>query len=252
MVDAPLDTVLEIDTPEHLAFRTRLAGPGRRLLAWTLDLVVTAALTVGLLLIPLVLGAAGLEGFGSGVWLFGLFLLDWGYFFAWEMFTGGRSPGKIAFKLRVVRHDGLPVTWRESFLRNLLRAADIALFPPFFLLVGPLVMAIDPRFRRLGDLAAGTVVVTEAQAAIAGGSGPRPDPALLAELPSALALAPDDLEALELFVGRRHMTDARRQELAAMIAPLHAARLGLPAPRDPAAFLVALWTRSQDVSRRIA
>src|SRR5215831_14072907 len=121
---APLiDTVLEIDTPEHLAFRTRIGGPARRMFAWIIDLLVRGAIFLGFsIAVSVVFGSAQLSGLGTGLIFLALFVLDWFYFFACETMTGGRSPGKIATKLRVVRTSGLPITWRESFLRNLVRA----------------------------------------------------------------------------------------------------------------------------------
>src|SRR5262245_52722452 len=128
---AAIDTVLEIDTPEHLAFRTRIAGPGRRMFAWTIDLIVRVAVFVVLMIaVSIVFGSVSLEGVGAGIQLIAVFVLDWFFFVVCELFTGGRSIGKMALKLRVVRTNGLPITWAESVLRNLVRAADLALFPP--------------------------------------------------------------------------------------------------------------------------
>lgn len=251
-MSAPIDTVLEIETPERLAFRTRIAGPARRMLAWLIDLVVRAVLVLAVLVIPISFTASGMSGLGVGLTFFAVFLLDWGYFFVSELVTGGRSVGKMVLRLRVVRPNGLPITWRESFLRNLVRAADIALFPPYFVILGPLVMAFDDKFRRLGDLVAGTVVVLEESAARARATAVEADPALLEELPGALPLDREDLEAVELFVHRPHMSDARRDELAGIVAPIYAARIGRPSPRRPARFLTALWVRAQDPRRRIA
>lgn len=248
----PIDTVLEIETPERLAFRTRIAGPARRMLAWMIDLVIRTILFLMLLVVPFSFAASGMSGLGTGLTFLAVFLLDWGYFFASELLTGGRSIGKLALKLRVVRPNGLPITWRESFLRNLLRAADIAFVPPYFVILGPLVMAFDDKLRRLGDLVAGTVVVLEEPAARARPSQVQADEALLSELPGALPLRREDLEAIELFVHRPHMSDARRDELAGIVAPVYAARLGRPAPRHPARFLAALWVRAQDPRRRTA
>lgn len=250
MQPAAIDTVLEIDTPEHLAFRTRIAGPGRRMFAWLIDLLVRGAILLILMIIPASFGIAGMSGIGTGLTLLGLFILDWGYYVACEVLTGGRSPGKIALKLRVVRTNGLPITWRESVLRNLIRAADIALFPPYFLILGPFVMALDEKFRRLGDFVAGTVVVIEETTRVSSGSVVKPDPELVAELPGALPLDRGDLEALELFVNRPYMSDARREELAQIVAPVYAARLKLPAPKHASAFLASLWARAQDPRRR--
>lgn len=243
---APLDTVLEIETPEHLAFRTRIAGPARRLFAWLLDLVVRGGIVLFIAVASSVVGT----GPGLGVLLFTLFLIDWFYFVACELLTGGRSPGKMALKLRVVRTNGLPIGWRESVLRNLVRAADLMLVPPYLLFLGPLVMAHDPKFRRLGDLVGSTIVVAEDAVRVRHTAAVDADPRLLDELPARVPLDREDLEALELFVNREHMSTERRHELSAIITPLYAARLNIPEPRDRVAFLAALWTRAQGSSRR--
>ncbi len=248
----PIDTVLEIDTPEHLAFRTRIAGPGRRMFAWLIDLMIRFAIVMGLMFVVGAFAAAGLDGLGTGLMFVLLFLLDWFYFFGFELLTGGRSPGKIALKLRVVRPNGLPITWRESFLRNLVRAADITLFPPYFLFLGPLIMAGDAKFRRLGDWVAGTIVVVEDPTLISRQVAVPAKPEDVAELPGALPLDRGDLEALELFVHREHMSDARREELAEIVAPIYAGKLQQPYPRSSTRFLAALWARAQDPRRRIS
>lgn len=243
---ATLDTVLEIDTPEHLAFRTRIAGPARRMFAWFIDLIVRVIIAIFIALASSVLGAEA----GIGVGLLGFFILDWFYFVICELTTGGRSPGKIALKLRVVRPNGLPIGWRESILRNLVRAADLMLAPPHFLFLGPLVMAHDPKFRRLGDLVAGTIVVAEDPVRVSSRAAVDADEALMAELPGRLPMNREDLEALELFVNRKHMSPARRDELAGIIAPLYAAKLNRPAPQNRVAFLATLWARAQSQSKR--
>src|SRR5688572_21360794 len=120
---ALIDTVLEIDTPEHLAFRTRIAGPGRRMFAWIIDTIIWVCI-VGFItvVVGMMFELVDLGGLGAGITLIAFFFIWWFYYFACEMLTGGRSPGKIALKLRVVKQNGLPITWRESFLRNLIRA----------------------------------------------------------------------------------------------------------------------------------
>jgi len=249
---ATIDTVLEIDTPEHLAFRTRIAGPGRRLFAWLIDLALRAVIVVMLSVLFGTVAAAGASGLSSGLTLLALFIVDWFYFTIWELTSGGRSAGKIALKLRVVRPNGLPITWRESILRNFVRAADITMAPPYFLFLGPLVMATDDRFRRLGDMVAGTIVVVEEPATMARETVVTADPAQVEELPTMLPLDRSDLEALELFVNREHVSAARREELAEIVAEVYAQRLSMPTPRDPTAFLGALWARAQDRGARSA
>lgn len=253
LASRPIDTVLLVDTPEHLAFQVRIAGPARRFSAWMIDLFVRGLIATGVTFaVIIVFGSLGEGGFGAGLTYLLMFFLEWGYFFAFEVLTGGRSAGKMALKLRVVRSNGLPITWRESMLRNLLRAADLAIVPTRFVLpLAPIVMALDERFRRIGDLVAGTIVVLEEPVAVASKKPIPPDPELVAELPSSLPLDHDDLESLELFVHRQQMSDARREELAEIVAPEYARRLSLPKPRVARSFLASLWVRAQDPTRRM-
>ncbi len=248
---ALIDTVLEIDTPEHLAFKARIAGPGRRMFAYLLDMIARVLIVVLFSVLSVFVAGVGLDGMSMGFMLLMLFILDWFYFFILEQVTGGRSLGKIALKLRVVKTNGLPITWRESFLRNLVRAADITITPGYLLLVGPIVMSIDQKFRRMGDLVAGTIVVVEENTEVNQETELKPDAQLLEELPRLLPLEREDLEALELFVNRPHISGPRRDELANIVAPIYAERMGLPLPKNPTGFLATLWARAQDPKRRI-
>jgi uncharacterized RDD family membrane protein YckC len=251
-VQPGVDTVLEVDTPEHLAFKTRIGGPGRRMFAWVIDFFVRAAIWVAILIIvSLIFGSVDLGGVAQAVIFVSMFVIDWFYFVVCEILSGGRSPGKMVMKLRVVRPNGLPVTWVQSILRNFLRAADLALFPPYYLMLGPMIMVFDPKFRRLGDFVAGTIVVIEESTAVASRHAVPPDPELVAELPATLPLDRGDLEALELFVNREHMSDARREELAEIVAPLYAHKLSMPRPKNATAFLASLWARAQDPKRKM-
>jgi hypothetical protein len=91
-----------------------------------------------------------------GLVLLLLFVAEWLYPVLFEVLWHGRTPGKRAFGLTVVRDDGLPVDWGSSFLRNLLRTAD---FLPGMFGAALVSMMSTKSFKRLGDLAAGTIVV---------------------------------------------------------------------------------------------
>ncbi|MEK7327557.1 MAG: RDD family protein, partial [Chloroflexota bacterium] len=90
--------------------------------------------------------------------IFGLisFAFFWGYYILFEMLWNGQSPGKRWVGLRVIRTDGTPITLTESIIRNLVRLVD---FLPAYYGVGVVTMFINEQSRRLGDLAAGTLVV---------------------------------------------------------------------------------------------
>jgi uncharacterized RDD family membrane protein YckC len=146
-----LDTARRIATPEGIELELRLAGPVPRAGAWALDFLLRLAL---LFLAAMVFGVLG--GFGTGIFLLLWFFLEW-LFPAWcEVYLGGATPGKKAFGLAVLHDDGTPVRWPAALARNLLRAID---FLPLFYGIGLLAMLMNRDFKRLGDLAAGTIVV---------------------------------------------------------------------------------------------
>lgn len=226
----PLDTIASVETPEHVEFRYQVAGPLRRGLAWTIDLAVRAAAfgaLAALASLGALFGEAFFSGFKTGLLLLALFFFEWGYFVLSEMLMGGRSIGKRALGLRVVTQGGLPVGFGDSVLRNLLRAAD---FLPVGYALGVICMALDPQFRRLGDLVSGTLVVFETRERMRPEIelSPRPTAQELALLPDHISLASDELQALELFLRRApELAGLREQELAELIAPTLAARHGL-------------------------
>ncbi|WP_295384515.1 RDD family protein [uncultured Thiodictyon sp.] len=145
----PVDTVRLNETPEGVDLGLRVAGPAPRALALIADGAIRAI--VYLVLSPLMV----LSGFGLGLSLIAAFLLDWLYPVAFEVFSGA-TPGKRSLGLMVVHDDGTPVGLPASLIRNLLRVVD---FLPLFYGVGLLSTLADRDFRRLGDLAAGTLVV---------------------------------------------------------------------------------------------
>lgn len=241
----PIDTVTEVDTPERVQLRCRVAGPAQRAAAYAIDLVVR-----GLLLGLCALGAALLdaldsdwEGLGQGVILVIFFALEWVYYVACELWMNGQSVGKRRLGLRVVSSTGLSIGMRESLLRNLLRAAD---FVPNLYLVGLCGMCGDGKFRRLGDIVAGTMVISErgegALPAIA--LVPPPTADELGALPARVLLSADELDALDLFMRRKQtLSAARAAELAALVAPSLARRFGLGYV-DPVRFVGLLYHRA--------
>ncbi|MCF7988934.1 MAG: RDD family protein [Thiohalocapsa sp.] len=144
-----IDTLRRIETPEGADIALRLAGPVPRAAAFALD----ALLRLGayLLLTPLIAASE----LGLGLLLLMLFAIEWLYPVLFEI-SRGATPGKLALGLRVVHDDATPVAGPASLLRNLLRVVD---FLPLFYAAGLVCTLIDRDFRRLGDLAAGTLVV---------------------------------------------------------------------------------------------
>lgn len=144
-----------IVTPEHVGIRLTPAGPGSRLAALLLDTALIAAGTVFLFsLLGHLLPGAISTAVGATL----VFVLHWGYHVYFETRHQGRSPGKRAAGLRVVDGRGLPITLQQSFVRNIVRTLD---FLPFFYGIGGVACLLDPDGRRLGDLAADTLVVLE-------------------------------------------------------------------------------------------
>jgi uncharacterized RDD family membrane protein YckC len=156
-----------IETPENVELERRLAGIGSRFIAGLLDnlilLAAFAALAAALLLTAWSVSAAPSDLAGAGgEWVVatliaGVFVLYWGYFAFFEMWMNGQTPGKRALKIRVVRQDGGPITFLDIAIRNILRAVDAVGFYG----VAGLAMFFTKKAQRLGDLAAGTDVVSE-------------------------------------------------------------------------------------------
>jgi hypothetical protein len=99
---------------------------------------------------------SGVGATATIVIMLAVFIVIWGYYIICEMVTGGASPGKRALGLRVIRDNGLPINFTNSLLRNLVRIVD---FLPWCYGVGLVTMFVSGRSQRLGDLAAGTLVV---------------------------------------------------------------------------------------------
>lgn len=158
--DAQLvDLQLIIETPENVVLAYPLAGPAVRVAAYLIDLCIRVVSMI-VLAIFLRLGIGSISGgLSTGLFLLLLFLMNWGYFVFFEGWFHGRTPGKRMFSLRVVQEQGYPLTFWSAFLRNMLRAADCLLLYG----IGWITMLLAGKFRRLGDLAARTVVIEERQ-----------------------------------------------------------------------------------------
>jgi uncharacterized RDD family membrane protein YckC len=202
-----LDTTRRVATPEGIELTLHLAGPVPRAMAWAIDLAIRIAL-----LLAVTTGALQLGQAGWGVVLLAAFFLEW-LLPAWfEAAWRGQTPGKRAMGLAVLNDDGTPVRWPGALTRNLLRAVD---FLPFFYGIGLLAMLSNRDFKRLGDLAAATVVVYQAQAAVQG------------NIPQTLPVAPpvalnleEQRAVLDLAERSATLTPERLEELAELPTPL--------------------------------
>lgn len=156
---AQVDDLLTIDTPENVVFGYELAGIGSRFMAALVDaffiLVLEGVLVVMSFVIIVQLGVEIASWLVAVLLLLALAFLA-GYYIFFELLWNGQSPGKWWIGLRVIRNDGKPIGLVESLIRNLVRLID---FLPGAYGSGVLVMFLHSQSRRLGDLAAGTLVV---------------------------------------------------------------------------------------------
>ncbi|WCE05466.1 RDD family protein [Pseudoxanthomonas sp. JBR18] len=206
-----LDTYREVVTPEGVALQLPTAGPVPRAIAWGVDLVVRVAL---MLVVSLLLALLG--KLGAGLTAIASFLIQWAYMIVLEALWHGQTLGKRAMRLRVVQANGAPIGWLASITRNLLRVVDML---PFAYATGLVVSLIDPSARRLGDLAAGTVVV-HAEYTEAGARAP-----VNALYVPQVALRPAEQAAIVAFGERAPgLTPERQAELADLVEPLTGAR----------------------------
>src|SRR6266481_1525593 len=197
-----------VETPEHVEVRLELAGVGSRMAAALLDTIIVY---MSLLLLVVVgggvtgvLGTAG--GWFLAVVILLLFTLIWGYFAAFEAWNGGRTPGKQALGIRVVMDTGQPVTPGAAVVRNLVRLLD-CYFPLLPVLPAMLMMFLNKSNKRLGDMAAGTIVVRDRPTDWSLGAGP---PAAEKEDPIETGppeLSEDEFRLLDRFLGRLNDLD---------------------------------------------
>jgi uncharacterized RDD family membrane protein YckC len=149
--------VLVIRTPEGVSFPLRLAGPFRRMAAWCIDLVFMYVVMMAIAYFLQILMIASADAAQAMLMLL-VFAVQVGYGMIFEWFNGGRTPGKQAMRLRVMDAEGLRLTGWQVVVRNLMRAADML---PLCYAVGGASLLLSRQQQRLGDLAAGTIVIHE-------------------------------------------------------------------------------------------
>lgn len=205
MASDTLDTIVSAETPEGILLELRPAGLAARCYAFLIDGLIKLGVIYVLGILAVFAGGVGL-----GVALILLFALEWLYPVIFELSRWAATPGKLALGLKVVMDNGLPVTPAASLTRNLLRFAD---FLP--LLYGFAVVSLLLRrdFKRLGDIAAATLVVYRARPAAKIASSDIPP------LAPALAIPPSDQAAIIALAARApRLTGERLDELAALAA----------------------------------
>jgi uncharacterized RDD family membrane protein YckC len=241
---APLDTTVRLVTPERIVFQYPLAGPFHRFGAYLIDLAFWLLLVVvaSIVSLALALGSAS----GIGLFLVAYFVLTWGYGATCEGLFNGQTLGKRIVGIRVVSDRGVPITGAQAVLRNLVGAVDGPI--PFFFLLGLASMVLTRRFQRLGDLAAGTMVVIEERRRRLRLErvDEREIAPVLAWLPLRISAGPELARALSDYVrGRGRVNPRRREEMAAKLAAALRRRYDLPdsAARSGDALLCAVYHR---------
>ncbi|MFH9084215.1 RDD family protein [Streptomyces sp. NPDC017673] len=244
----------ELVTGEAVALELRPAKLPSRALAVLLDLVVAVVAYIVVMLV-LAVSTASLDEAAQLALSIATFLLVLvGGPIAVETLSHGRSLGKLAFGLRVVRDDGGPIRFRHALVRGAIGVVEILMT---FGVVACIASLVSARGRRLGDVFAGTLVVRERIPAGRTGFVPPPPPWLagrFAELD--LSAVPDGLWlAVRQYLTRMQQLDPQvsagmAQRLAADLAE----RTGTPVPRDlpPAAFLAAVVHERQSREARLA
>ncbi len=201
-----LDTLREYEIPEGVSLEFRPAGPVVRACAWSIDAALRA-----LLYVLLAFGLSFIGGVGVALMLIGFFLIEWFYPVVFELYSGA-TPGKKAMGLWVIQDNGTPLTPASSIIRNLLRVVD---FLPLLYAFGLLSMLLDREFKRLGDLAAGTLVVYRDQPVQQGVS------ALKRVVKPPSDFTAEEQKAVLAFAERGELLSAsRRIELAELLSGL--------------------------------
>jgi uncharacterized RDD family membrane protein YckC len=208
-----LDTTRRVSTPEGIELTLSLAGPVPRALAWAVDFFLRALAVLGVVMVAGFLGRAG-----WGLAAIAAFAVEWLAPAWFEVLWNGQTPGKRVLGIAVVHDDGTPVRWGPALTRNLLRAVD---FLPFLYGFGLATMLASRDFKRLGDLAAGTVVVYAPRRAAA-----RTLPEAPPRAPAVALSLEEQRVVLELAERAASLTAERLEELAGLAAPITGAADG--------------------------
>jgi uncharacterized RDD family membrane protein YckC len=287
---AQIDSAFGIVTPENIAFEYQMAGPLRRLPAFAIDVAIRALVFI---CACVALMFAGVITFGiagaytaQAILLLMWFALEWFYGGLFETFWNGQTPGKRVLGLRVLTTSGEPINGGQAILRNFLRFADAMPMIPFsayaavfgwdlleppaeaylFYFLSPtptfvfglVTPAMNRRWQRLGDLAAGTMVVVEEPNWLYGLARIQDQRVseLALALPPRIEVARSTAKALAMYVERRRFfSPARRQEIAMHLGMPLIDRYHLPPVSDHDLLLCAVYwkvfvSESPDISDR--
>jgi len=239
-----LDCLVRVITPENVEFEYALAGPFQRVPAYLFDLFVRVAAFIGVLIVVVMFSAfvpfAGTLSTVGMILLF--FAMYWFYGVYFEAAFNGRTLGKMLFKLRVISTDGRPINGMQAALRNLLRLADTFPTP----ITGLICMTITGRFQRIGDLAAGTMVIVDRARRPPWDLQPDDPRAFgLAELiPPAFVANYTMTQSIGMYMeNRRKLPMARRLEVARHLAGPLLKKFEMLPDTSPDLLLCALFVR---------
>ncbi len=239
MIDQPGSDELAVSTPELVTFRYDVAGIGTRFLAQAIDACLLLAGLLEVILVAVLVGTltSGPAGLALGVVL--AFLLVMTYFPLFELAWAGQTPGKRALGVRVTGLHGEPPDRTQLVIRNLLRLID---FLPAYYGIGIVAMFVSRNSRRLGDLAAGTLVVRDRQSVSFRTLEARMEGDAPIGSDAFHGLEPNLRQLVLSYAARRYtLTAERRLDIAAAAAgPLSAAAPAAYAAGGPLAALDAL------------
>ena len=261
----PIDGTISIVTPENITFRYSVAGPFQRATAFVIDFLIRIAIIIILLVLTVILQST-IGDVGIGFFLLSNFILNWFYGAVFETYMNGQTPGKRLMGIRAVTVDGKPINAMQAVMRNLIRTADTyplvtpAMFgiefgdsaiyvspiiPTF--VMGLIVMSMNKRYQRIGDLVAGTMVIVDQRKATFGLIDVRSPQVLqiAAMVPATFRADQEMSQALAHFVDQRpRLSEARRREIAKHLTEPLSGELGLSPNLDPDLLLQALYYRA--------
>jgi uncharacterized RDD family membrane protein YckC len=265
----PLDTTVEVATPEHISFDYAVAGPFRRLPAFLFDLVLKVSFLFAVAIaMVLCLSATGIE-FGEQIAMFMFFVLVffvfWFYGAVSEGWFNGRTPGKWLLGIRVISTTGSSLNGGQALLRNLIMAADLLPATPMYFLLtidevepdgfvgvptflcGLCCMMLTTRQQRLGDLAAGTMVVVDQRgwSTMDARISDRRVSVLASYIPAHFQPSATLTKFLAAYHERRRfLGTGRRNEIARHLTPALLERFGFRSDIDPDLLLQSLYYRT--------
>lgn len=222
-----------LETPENIELAFELAGPGSRFCALIIDYLLMWVVLFGIMVTGMIAGLFDafdvetpesaddwLSWLGAAVVAI-VAMVIFGYGFCFEVIMRGQTPGKRGLKLRVLRDDGTPATALDLAIRNLIRIVD---FLPGFYAVGGVVALLSTQQKRLGDMAAGTIVVKEGETDYRAMADRKKATAAAPVAISNITLSPEELRLIRGFLERREelLPEARARLADQLGRRLHA------------------------------